>query len=106
MTYLLWTCSCGNTHISNSKRHHCLDSCEKCGDYVDFEDYGLRYGGNINEIYKSFKLIEMNFFDELAKGMVEQGIINPIKMDKTYYLDFCDVHLIRELEDEIIKTLI
>ena len=105
MTYLKWVCSCGNTFISNSKRHHHLDACDKCKDFVDFEDYGLRYGGNISKLPTTFKLIEMNFFDELAIGLKEQKLINPIKVGKKIYLGFDEIQMIRELEDEIMENL-
>ena len=114
MTYLKWTCPvCNDTVISISGRHHSMDYCKCKASYCDYEEYGLRWGGNkIVELIKKkqFKTekIDMNFFDELILCMQEQGFKIPIEfvnldaLGPFYYEDYS---FVRKLEDKIIEDL-
>ena len=89
-----------------------MNYCKCRKSYCDYEEYGLRWGGNkiVGLIYKKQwkpQKIDMNFFDEVLMCMQEQEIeipTNTIKYNKmpvAYY----DYSFLRDLEDEILEDL-
>ena len=113
--YLRWTCPvCFDTIISISGRHHSMDYCKCKKSYCDYEEYGLRFGGNkiVELIHKKqfkTKKINMNFFDELILCMEEQGFEIPTKVipDLAGFgpFSYYDYSFIRKLEDKMIEDL-
>jgi hypothetical protein len=105
MVYLIWQCQeCKDIVASNSFRHHQMDMC-KCGKSgVDLEEYGCRMSGNI--FPKTIKKLDYNFWEELRTGLIQQGIIKYLVIEKTFYLEFKDVYYLQKLEDQILKDLI
>jgi hypothetical protein len=113
--YLKWFCpSCNSFNISNDRRHHQLDRCSCKKSFVDFETYGCRYGGEVISTLKGKnkpKELDYNFFDELVFGLKEQKIVNLILLPRkdgtlSLHLSINDVFMIRDLEDEIVRSLI
>ena len=109
MTYLMWSCpECFDCRISIDKRHHEMNTC-KCGaTSVDYEVYGLRTMSNkYTEVEKSFKEIDMNFYDELLLCYKEQGF----QLEKKLIwicrapIFYIDTEFIRDLEDEMLAEL-
>jgi len=46
-TKIVWVCNlCNSVVVSDSKQHHCMNSCN-CGAYaIDLEEYMMRISGN------------------------------------------------------------
>lgn len=102
MVYMKWQCKdCKEIVISNSKRHHEMNSCKKGCSFVDLEDYGCRMGG----CPKTIKTYDYNFFDELVVCMFKQDFKIPILIDEDLHLPFSDVSEIRKIEDELCEGL-
>lgn len=98
MTYIKWECGCGKVFISNSNRRHQLDGCNKCGSFLDAEEYYFRVGGN----YMFIKSFNYNFFIEIVICMMEQGLLEFVDAN---YLTLQEVMFIRELEDKLCEEL-
>jgi hypothetical protein len=82
-----------------------MNYCPCQSSYIDLEEYGCRYGGEVIQTIgtkKRPKKLDWNFFDELVLGLEEQGYVVLIKMDKIY-IEMHSVLMLRELEDMIIK---
>ena len=103
MTYIKLTCKeCGDIIISNTKRHHEMNTC-KCGKSgLDAEEEYSRMMGS----YKFIEEYNYNFFDELVVCMKEQGFLKFVDLgDKRIYLNLIDVITIRKIEDELLESL-
>jgi len=108
---LQWFCpSCQTWNISIDERHHQLDYCKCKGSFVDYETYGLRYGGAvITTLDKENKPVEIDydFWTELVLNLDKQGFEPFIDLgDGRTYLPIELVYFIRGIEDEIIKEML
>jgi hypothetical protein len=73
---------------------------------VDYEEYGLRYGGNISELPKTFKKYDVDFFTEILMCLEAQGYPILIEYEKGKSgIELKNVLKIRKIEDSLLKTL-
>jgi hypothetical protein len=101
--YKIWKCACEKTHISNSFRHHQLDSCPVCGCFVDLEEYCTR----ITQGVIFLKDLDFNFFDEIIVNMDLQGFSPFIKLkdSKVKWISLETSYKVRDIEDSILEDL-
>ncbi len=109
MTYIKWVCKkCEDIKVSNTNRRHELNSCKCDSSYCDAEEGYTRWGGEA----MGLEDYDYNFFDELVICMKEQGydttikIFDPFQNIYKLYLPMEKVYIIREMEDNIMESLI
>ena len=103
--------TCDSYFIGNSKRHHQMDYCNCSGSFIDVEEYGCRFGGDVITTLKGPKKpkkIDYDFFHELLICYEEQGFKITTWMDMSlgFPIQMYDLEFVKALEDEMIKELL
>jgi hypothetical protein len=99
--YIKWKCKCDKVFISNTKRHHYFDSCDKCNAFVDAEEYGTRHSEGVTFLEE----YDYDFLKEIFLSIEYQQLDIPFAFrDPQYMIVYPNPDLLT-LEDEIMEGL-